>query len=78
MIKSILDYRCYLEQDRQSTGIPQMNSLKSKLIQLFFPSYEWQFIKSLRWLEYCENVKKKRLGGQYFGLQPNTDSEGFL
>lgn len=32
--------------------------------RVFFPNLEWKFIKSLRWLEYCENVKKKSLWGR--------------
>ena len=58
MIQSKQDYNYYLERDRVASGIPPMNSLKAKIRQFFFPSYEWQFIKALRWLEYCENVKK--------------------
>lgn len=57
MIKSIQDYY-YLEKDRISTGIPQCNTIVSYAKFLIFPYYEWQFIKSLRRLEYCENVKK--------------------
>lgn len=62
MIKSKQDYNYYLERDRVASSIPPMNSLKAKIRQFFFPSYEWQFIKSLRWLEYCENVNKNRRG----------------
>lgn len=63
MIQSKQEYNYYLERDRVASSIPPMNSLKAKVRQFFFPSYEWQFIKSLRWLEYCENVKKNRRGG---------------
>lgn len=63
MIQSKQDYKYYLERDRVASGIPPMNSLKEKIRQFFFPSYEWQFIKVLRWLEYCENVKKNHRGG---------------
>ena len=64
MIQSKQDYNYYLERDRVASSIPPMNSLKAKIRQFFFPSYEWQFIKALRWLEYCENVKKThRRGG---------------
>ena len=58
MIQSKQEYNYYLERDRVASGIPPMNSIKAKVRQFFFPSYEWQFIKALRWLEYCENVKK--------------------
>lgn len=62
MIQSKQEYNYYLERDRVASGIPPMNSLKAKIRQFFFPSYEWQFIKALRWLEYCENVKKNHRG----------------
>ena len=62
MIQSKQDYKYYLERDRVASGVPPMNSLKAKIKQFFFPSYEWQFIKALRWLEYCENVKKNHRG----------------
>ena len=63
MIQSRQDYEYYLERDRVSSGVPPMNSVKAKIKQLFFPHYEWQFIKALRWLEYCENVNKKHVWG---------------
>ena len=63
MIQSKQDYKYYLERDRVASSIPPMNSLKAKIRQFFFPSYEWKFIKALRWLEYCENVKKNHQGG---------------
>lgn len=62
MILSKQDYKYYLERDRMSSGIPPTNIFKEKTKQLFFPCLEWQFIKALRWLEYCENVKKRRGG----------------
>ena len=63
MIQSKQEYNYYLERDRVASSIPPMNSLKAKNRQFFFPSYEWKFIKALRWLEYCENVKKNHRGG---------------
>lgn len=45
-----------------SSGIPPTNIFKEKIKQTIFPCLEWQFIKALRWLEYCENVKKRRGG----------------
>lgn len=63
MIQSKQEYNYYLERDRVASSIPPMNSLKAKIRQFFFPSYEWKFIKALRWLEYCENVKKNHRGG---------------
>lgn len=63
MILSKQDYKYYLERDRMSSSIPPTNIFKEKIKQLFFPCLEWQFIKALRWLEYCENIKKR----QFFG-----------
>lgn len=63
MIHSKQDYKNYLERDRIATCVPPQHTLFAKLKQLFFPHYEWQFIKALRWLEYCENVNKKQIGG---------------
>lgn len=62
MIQSKQDYEYYIERDRDN-NVHESNSLVSKIKQTLFPSYEWQFIKALRWLEYCENVKKKQMGG---------------
>ena len=63
MIQSKQDYKYYLERDRQASGIPRFESLMSKLQELLFPNYIWQFIKALRYLEYCQNVKNHKLGG---------------
>ena len=63
MILSKQDYRYYLERDRMASGIPPTNIFKEKIKQLFFPCLEWQFIKALRWLEYCGNIKKRQWGG---------------
>lgn len=63
MIQSKQDYENYLKLDRISTGYNKKSNLVSKIKDFFFPSYEWQFIKALRWLEYCENVRKKQVGG---------------
>lgn len=60
MIQSKQDYEYYIERDRDN-NVHESNSLVSKIKQTLFPSYEWQFIKALRWLEYCENVKKKQM-----------------
>ena len=60
MIQSRQDYEYFLERDRMSSGVPPKNSVKAKIKQLFFPNYEWQFIKALRWLEYCENIQSNQ------------------
>ena len=66
MITSKTDYRTYLSLDRISSQIPPKSFINSIKL-LLFPSYEWRFIKAMRWLEYCENVVKKRPGGEYCG-----------
>lgn len=63
MIQSRKDYEYYLKMDSISMGLQKTSKLVSIFKAIFSPQYEWQFIKSLRWLEYCENVKKKQLGG---------------
>lgn len=64
MIQSKKEYKQYLELDRISSKIPQMSTMSAKIKQFLFPNYIWEFLKALRWLEYCENVKKKQfLGG---------------
>ena len=63
MILSKKDYEYYLERDRKAAGIPKMDALISRVKEFFFPHYEWRFIKARRYLEYCENVKKKQSGG---------------
>ena len=70
MIHSKSDYKYYLERDRIACGLPPMDSVKAKIRQILFPKYEWQFIKALRWLEYCQKVKKNGLsvGVIYWGL----------
>lgn len=68
MIQSKQDYENYLKLDRISTGYNKKSNLVSKIKDFFFPSYEWQFIKALRWLEYCENVRKKQVGGGFLWL----------
>lgn len=66
MIQSKQDYNYYLKKDRISLGISNELLWMDKIKEFFFPNLEWKFIKSLRWLEYCENVKKKSLWGGIF------------
>ena len=51
-----------------SSKIPQMSTMSAKIKQFLFPNYIWEFLKSLRWLEYCENVKKKQILGRVLWL----------
>lgn len=59
MILSKKDYLHYLERDRITSQIKSTFSIRN----ILFPKYEWQFIKSLRWLEYCDNVLKHKFFG---------------
>ena len=63
MINSKHDYKYYLERDSISMGVVNRGDIFFLLKKYFFTSYEWKFVKALRWLEYCENVKKRQLGG---------------
>lgn len=67
MIQSKEDLNEYLVRDMVSSNIPEFTSFSSKVKQLIFPNYEWAFIKALRYLEYCENVKKNTFygGGEF-------------
>lgn len=63
MIKTKKDYKYYLDRDKASNELPPSKSIVASIKTCFFPILEWQFIKALRWLEYCENVRKKHFGG---------------
>lgn len=62
MIKSYIEYKYYLERDRVSSDIQENNSLKGFLKDFLCPNECWKFIKALRYLEYCHNVKRRGLG----------------
>ena len=64
MIQSKQDYKEYLAQDRVSSNVPEFKSMSQKLKNAIAPSMEWQSIKALRYMEYCENVKKNTFGGK--------------
>ena len=65
MIQSKEDYNYYLYRDRVSSNIGPQNSVFSRVRQFFYPNYEWKFIQALRYLEYCENVKKRKFLGKF-------------
>lgn len=67
MILSREDYKYFLNQDSISS-FGRKISFKQKIIDIFFPCYEWKFIKTLRWLEYCDNVYKKSFFGYFVWL----------
>ena len=61
MIQSKQDYYNYIEADSKSNGIkPNTPPLLRSVKYIIAPSYEWKFIKALRWLEYCNNVLRHR------------------
>lgn len=57
MIKSKTEYLEYLNADKKALGMKN-DSVKLKLVALFFPNPIWKFQKSLRKLEYVFNCKK--------------------
>lgn len=65
MIQSKRDYWYYLERDRVATAVSRCRSIRQKIKSWLFPHYEWRFIKALRYLEYCENVRKNQMGGVF-------------
>ena len=78
MIQSKRDYKYYLERDRMSSNIPLGNNVSARIKRLLFPIGEWKFIKALRYLEYCENVRKNQMGGYLLMFGLNTDTARFL
>lgn len=68
MIHSYQDYKYYIHKDRESNNIPVHSTVISNLKNLILPNYEWNFIKSLRWYEYCDNVKKKSFMGLLYWI----------
>tara|TARA_R110002020_G_scaffold350396_5_gene563804 strand:- start:556 stop:1140 length:585 start_codon:yes stop_codon:yes gene_type:complete len=66
MIKSKLDYKKYVEEDR--IALNKSNSLINRLRQVFFPDYIWAFQKRLRKLEYYKNCRPDLVGRIMYGL----------
>lgn len=60
MIQSKADYKYYLNRDKQANGVPLKPSVFWYIKQSFFPHEEWNFIKRMRYLEYCQNVVRKK------------------
>lgn len=65
MIKSKQEYLLYVEADRLSMGKHQKYSLKSKLVQLFFPDYRYKYQVLMRKIEYRMNCKSGFLNKLY-------------
>jgi len=63
MINSKAAYHEYLKADRLALG--RQVDLKSRIGELFFPHYIWQFQRRLRKLEYYYNCRNDFLGRIY-------------
>ena len=58
MIKSKKDYYYYIEADRIANGLPLKFTLFQRSKQFLLPNYIYEFLKTLRKLEYYKNCKK--------------------
>jgi serine O-acetyltransferase len=58
MIRSLQDYRSYLEADRIALGKGR-RSLRSRLRELAVPDYIWRFQRLLRKVEYLKNRESR-------------------
>ncbi len=63
MINSKATYYKYLEADRIALG--RRRDFKSRIGELFFPHYIWQFQRRLRKFEYYTNCRNDLLGKVY-------------
>lgn len=61
MISSKSEYKLFLEKDRIALGIPAQ-SIKTCLLDLFYPNLIYRFQKLLRKTEYMKNCKVGLLG----------------
>lgn len=59
MIASKKEYKDYLAKDLISSGFNTPESLTTRIKTKIFRPEELKFIRSLRYLEYCENVLKR-------------------
>ena len=55
MIQTKNDLRYYLDEDRKAYGKPEKLTVKDRIVHLFFPDYNYEFMKCLRRLEYAYN-----------------------
>src|ERR1035437_7620765 len=67
MIKSKKDYYSFLEADRIALNKKKSN-LSSRVVNIFFKDYIWNFQKLLRKLEFTKNCKKSLLNELYIIL----------
>lgn len=58
MILSKSDYRFYLQQDRTVNGVAKKVGIVRNIKNIILPSPIWQFITTLRKVEYLTNCKK--------------------
>jgi len=61
MIRSKADYHYYINADRIACSLPYKKSVKQIIKDFVLPNYLWRFQKSLRYLEYIRNTKKREL-----------------
>ena len=55
MIKTKADLKYYLDEDRKAYGKKNDKSLKGRIINLFFPDKNYEYMRNLRYLEYYLN-----------------------
>lgn len=62
IILSKEDLTSFLNKDCMSCGLSNLpkKGIIARLQSLLFYPEEWKFVKSLRWLEYCENTLKHK------------------
>ena len=60
MIKNKKDLKYYLEEDRKAYHKPEKTTFQEKIKGLFFKDRFYDYMKTLRKLEYCLNTKKIR------------------
>ena len=57
MIKTKADLLYYLEEDRKAYGKPLKMTFKERILNLFFPDSNYEYMRCIRYLEYLANAK---------------------
>jgi serine O-acetyltransferase len=57
-IQSKKDFEYFINADRISMGRQRVYSVKSRIVQIFFPDYRWKYQVLMRKIEYRTNCKK--------------------